>query len=538
MKKLYPKFLVAALVLSSVFLGFTFAEDPDAFLVTVEPSTFGVAEAVDVTISAVKNGMIVKDYIWDVFIEVEWLMPDDYVVPSDWLYSFLIQDQWVKLFSKWLEIKKSGTYNLKISDIIDEAILWQTTIIVGNWNGVGEMQVVEITAPINGWTERRSAINIIWSSSELQNSPVEIYLNNVPAGNGYTDAQWNFNIYIQWLQEGQNQIQAKITDISDVVLWQSDVIILNYASSSDGIFNSIEVLPASNLKQWDKTAFNVYTAEEVTSAELEFSNGKTFPLDRLSPGVFNKDIVLTEEGSIDISVSLVAGWNTKYYDNVANIFVEQNDTIWSIRFYSVWVDGTSVNVSWDPIWDAPKYRISYGTDRNSLQKTVDVNSTQILVENLQANTVYYFQILPLDEWLHASGEPSEVVEYNPKEVYSSCVVKWIIVTSEKIWDNYYLTWDSAENVDKYEIYKSEREDMCDMKKVWETTETRFEYSFNKYAETDQYAYYQVQAVCSDGTNVTIDEAKRVKVWPFENTILVIIIALFFYSIYRLYRTAE
>lgn len=538
MKKLYPKFLVGVLTLLSLFLGFTFAEDPDAFLIQIEPSTFGVWETVDVTISAVKNWMIVKDYIWDVFIEVDGLMPDDYIVPSDWLYSFLIQDQWIKLFSKWLEIKKPWTYTLKVSDIIDETILWETTIIVGNWDGLWDIQTVDITSPINGWTEKKSSVNIIWSSPGLQNSPVEIYLNNIPVANWYSDAQWNFNIYIAWLQDWQNQIQAKITDISDLVLWQSDVIIVNYKSSSDGIFDSIEVLPSNNLKQWDKTTFNVYTAEDVTSAELEFSNWKTFPLDRLSPGVFNKDIVLTSNWDIDISLSLIAWWNEKHYDTVASITVKENLTIWGVKFHSVWVDGTSVNVSWDPIGDAPKYRISYGTDRNSLQKTVDVNSTQVLVENLQTDTVYYFQILPLDEWLHSSGEPSEVVEYNPKEVYSSCVVKWIVVSSEKIGDKYYLTRDNVENVSKYEIYKSDREDMSDMKKVWETTGTRFEYSFNRYAEQDQYAYYQVQAVCSDGSNIVIDEAKEIKVWPFENTLLIIIITLFLYSMYRLHRTAE
>ncbi len=538
MKKLYPRFLLRLSLFFALFIWFTFAEDPDAFLVQVEPSSFGVSESIDVTISAVKSWIIVKDYIWDVFIEVEWLMPDDYVVPSDGLYSFLIQDQWIKLFSKWLEIKKPGTYNLKVSDIIDETVMWETTVIVGNawWNS--NLKEVDITSPTDGSTERSSATNIIWSSSNLPNSPVEIYLNNESVANWHTDSQWNFNVYIQWLQEWQNQIQAKITDISDIVLWESDVIVLNYESFSDGIYNSIEILPSNNIKQWDKVSFNIYTSEEVTSWELEFSDNQKFPLDRLSPWVFNKDVVLTSQGSIDISLSLVVDGNSEYYEDVANIFVQQNDSISNIRFHSVWVDGTSVNVSWDPIWDAPKYRISYGTDRNSLQKTVDVNSTQVLVENIQSNTVYYFQILPLDEWLHASWEPSEVVEYNPKEVYSSCVVKWIIVTSEKIGDKYYLTRDDVENVTKYEVYKSEREDMSDMKKVWETTETRFEYNFNKYAESDQYAYYQVEAICSDWSSVTIDEAKEVKVWPFENTLLVIIIAFFFYSIYRLYKTAD
>ncbi len=538
MNKLYPKFLIALFALSSIAIGFTFAEDPDAFLVQVEPSTFGVWESVDVTISAVKNWMIVKDYIWDVFIEVNWLIPDEYIVPSDWLYSFLIQDQGIKLFSKWLEIKKSWTYTLKVSDIIDEVIMWETTIIVWNWDGGGDLKQVDISSPINGSTERNTSINVMWSSTDLKNSPVEIYLNNLPIANGYTDAQWNFSIYIEWLQEWQNQIQAKIVDINDILLWETDVIMITYESLSDGIFNSIEILPSSDLKQWDKAIFNVYTAEEVTSVELKFSDGKTFPLDRLSPWVFNKNMTILSYGELDISVVLIAWWTTKNYDDVAHIGVEENITIANVRFHSVWVDWASVNVSWDPIGDAPKYSIAYGTDQNSLQKTIDVSSTQVLVENLQIDTIYYFQITPLDDGLHASGEPSEVIEYNPRDVYSSCVVKWIIVQSEKIWDNYYLTRDTVENVNKYEIYKSDRENMSDRKKIWEVTETRFEYTFNKHAERDQYAYYQVEAVCSDGTNVTIDEAKKVKVWPFENTILIIIITLFLYSMYRLYRTVE
>jgi hypothetical protein len=62
MKKLYPKFLMGILVYF-VLCSAVFAEDPDAFLVEVEPSSFAASESVDVTISAVKDGMIVKDYI-------------------------------------------------------------------------------------------------------------------------------------------------------------------------------------------------------------------------------------------------------------------------------------------------------------------------------------------------------------------------------------------------------------------------------------------------------------------------------------------
>jgi len=79
-----------------------FAANPDAFIVEVVPSSFDVNEPVDITIKAVKaNGDIVQDYQGDVFIEIEGIVDTaDYTVPSDGLYTFLPQDQGVKLFSK------------------------------------------------------------------------------------------------------------------------------------------------------------------------------------------------------------------------------------------------------------------------------------------------------------------------------------------------------------------------------------------------------------------------------------------------------
>jgi len=538
MSKFYPKIFLLTLLTSISLFGFSFAEDPDTFVVNVEPSSFSVGESVDMTITAFKNWMVVKDYIWDVFIEVTWLMPDDYIVPSNWLYSFLIQDQWVKLFSKWLEIKRAGTYKVRVSDIIDESVLWETTIIVWSPHWAWSLKTINITSPINSSTEKRSAINIIWSSFDLRNSPIQIYLNNMLAAQGNTDSMWNFNVYISELKPWENKIQAKITDISDILLWESNILTINYESPADGIFNSIEVLPSGEIKQWDKLIFNVYTIEDVTSAELKFSDQTTYPLDRISPWVFKKEMIMTQKWSIDLSVSLMAWWIQKTYENVAAIFVKENSSVSNIRFVSTWVDGTSLYIYWDTIWESSRYRIKYGTNRNDLQKTLDVNSNQILVENIQTNTIYYFQILPLDEWLHASWEPSDIVEYDPEKSYASCIVKWVKIVSEKIWDKYFLVWDEVENVVKYEIYRSDWEDMSDMKKVWETTWTRFEYYFDKYSEKDQYAYYQVEAICGDWSTVTIDEAQKIQVWPFENTLLILVITFFVYSIYRLYNTIE
>ena len=542
MNKFYKKLVFWIFIFFSALVPLvSLAEDPDSFLVKVDPDTFWVWQAVDITVTALKNGVVLQDYIWDVFFEIKWLMPDDYVVPSMGFYSFLIQDQWTKTFSKWLEIKKPGTYQVKVYDITDvnEEFAWFASVIVWNTSSNQNLKQINITSPINSSTEKKSTINVIWSSFDLRNSPIDVYLNDMLVASSNTDSMWNFNVYISNLNSGQNTIQAKILDIDNILLWESSVVVVNYQPPFDWVFNSIEILPSWTLKEWDKVTFTVSTVDDVSSAQMLFSDGSSYPLDLLSPGIFKKDMIMTDVvGDIDVSVSLMYQWLAKNYDDVASISIKENKGVGNVKFVTTWVDGSSVIVSWDSIWNSPKYRVSYGTDKNSLQKTVDINSTEVLIENLQTNTTYYFQISPLDDESHSSWEPSSIVEYNPQETKHSCVVQWITVKSEKIWDKYFLLRDEVENATKYEIYRSDWEDMSDKKLVWETTETKFEYFFDKYAEKDQYAYYQVQAICSDGTNVTVDKAQKVQVWPFENTILIIIITLFLYAVYKLYRTQK
>jgi hypothetical protein len=68
---------------------------PDAFIVEVQPSSFDMNQAVDLTVKAVNaNGDIIRDYQGDIFIEIDGLNDTaDYVVPSDGLYTFIPQDQ-------------------------------------------------------------------------------------------------------------------------------------------------------------------------------------------------------------------------------------------------------------------------------------------------------------------------------------------------------------------------------------------------------------------------------------------------------------
>lgn len=68
------------------------------------------------------------------------------------------------------------------------------------------------------------------------------------------------------------------------------------------------------------------------------------------------------------------------------------------------------------------------------------------------------------------------------------------------------------NASSYVIYRSEFEtsDVTKMNKVAEVTENRFEYPFIKNAKTEKYAYYVVEAVCTDGSTVIVDNVKKVQ----------------------------
>lgn len=535
------KKIVLSIIPVIAIIGFTFAEDPEAFLIDVNPSSFSVWESVDMTVTAVtKDGTTVKDYDWNIFIMIEWqLHLSDFSVPSDWIYTYTATDQWTKLFSKWLKINKAWTYKVLVQDLLNEEIMWEATVIV--WNGGGSWlseHNITISYPSSGSTESKAAINVMWTAPSLPNSPIELFLNKSMIASGYTDSKWSFNIYISWLRSWDNEIQVKVVDVNDIVLWESDVIIVKYTSPADWIFNSISITPSWVVKQWDKVSISVDTTEWVSSAELIFDDGHNYPMDRVSAWKFSKDITVRDAWLFDISLSLVVNGTSKKYMNIASLSVDENIWVYNIKFASTWVDGTSIIMTWDQVWNSPKYNILYGTQKDNLQKSVIVSSTWVLIENLQTNTKYYFQIIPMDMESHASWTPSEVFEYNPEAVYAKCVIQGITVKSEKIWDKYYLIRDPVENAVSYQIYRSDWQDMSSKTMVWETEETRFEYYFNPNAESDQYAYYQIQATCADGSNVVIDDVEKVKVWPFENIIIIFVITWFVYCIYRLYRTID
>ena len=517
------------------------AVEPDAFIVEVNPSSFDINQAVDMTVKAVTaNGDVVKDYVGDIFIEVNGIVDsNEYEVPGDGLYTFLAQDQGVKTFSKGLRIKKEWSFGIRVSDIANDKIEGEKTVIVGSAHNDAADKNITIISPIADGMERNDVVNILWSASDLPNSPFDIYLNNSIVQNGTTDANGDINAYISGAVEGDNTLQIKISNANNEVIGESDTINFAYNPIQDGVFDSLQVLPNNRVNQGDKATFNLNTSEGVTSAQIQIQQDTYIPMERKSSGLFTKVIMMDKEGTFPINIQLINAGVSKVYTGITNMIIDKNVSIGKIRLFADGVDKSKLNVTWEVIGDASQFKLEYGTEEKNLDKSVIVPTNEIVLENMQIDQKYYFQITPLDATQKAIGPKSAIAQ---AVIWQSepCVVKGITISDEIIGDKHYLVRTAVQNVDKYIIYKSDREtsDTSKMEKVGETTDTRFEYPFNKASKKDQYAYYVVEAACTDGTNIRIDNVKKVKVGPVENILLFIVISAFVYFIYKLYKSAE
>ncbi len=532
---------VSVLALGMLWMGFVannvLAADPAAFSVEVTPSSFDVNEAVDITIKATtSNGETVKDYQGDVFIEVEGIVDTaDYTVPSDGLYTFLPQDQGVKLFSKGLTIKKAGTFTIKVSDIINDSIVGQKTIIVGTTAPTTTTETVTLISPVPGGIEKNSIANIMASAPALPNAPYEIYIDNTAVSQWTTNANGDISAYVSGITEWDNTLQIKILNANNEVIGESEVVSFTYQPIKDGVFNNIKITPSWQLKQWEKASFTVNSSDSVTSAQLKLSDGKSIPMDKKSPWVFTKDVVMDTEWNLQVNVDLIVLWQTKSYSGVATIMVEKGTAIGKIRLYSDSIDKTKLNVTREIIGNTPQYKLDYGTSKNDLNLTTTVQTNEIVINNLNIGDIYYFQITPLDASGIPSGTPSEITQAKIGEDIT-CTVVGIVITTWQIGDKYYLMRSWAINMDKYVVYRSnfETTDISQMQKVGETTGTIFEYPFNKNAKKEAFSYYMIQWICKDWTTLNVDNVKKIQTGPAENILLIILISLFGYTIYKLY----
>ena len=548
------------------FFGVTFAVSPDAFQIEVSPSSFAVNQAVDFTIKAIKNKQVMKNYTGMVFMSVDGIAKDsasklkltDATISNGGILEMGLADQWVKKYTKGLLITVS------VADFTQDTISWSTTVMVSS-DFKAEVRNIQILSP-SAWSEEsQSTINVMATADTLPNARVQILLNDALAKETTTDANGLINDTISGLKVGTNVLQIKALSVTNEQVGSSEKLVFTYQGQSDNLLKSFTATPNQNLKVWNKVRFELTTEDNVSSAKLIFPDNKEYPLDKEKDGLFSKELMLTQTGSLDVASELSAGPTlSKKYDKMLTLEVADNTQIWEVKIQALTTLAGAIQLDWKVIgWSSPAYAIQYGLTKDDLAGTAITKETTATLSGFTYGKDYFFKIQPLNIQNIADGLPSDVLEFtmpiaswtgpnqtalsasglemtpdHPTAALPTCVVKNIKVSTQKIGNKYYLVRNKIENATKYLVYKSDFADNSDKSFLGETELTRFEYPFDKTSKEDVYAYYTVEALCADGNKAVLTEAQKVKVGPVEDMMLILTLTMLGYLIYRLYSYRE
>ena len=554
------------------FFGVTFAVSPDAFQIEVSPSSFAVNQAVDFTIKAIKNKQVMKNYTGMVFMSVDGIAKDsasklkltDATISNGGILEMGLADQWVKKYTKGLLITKPGNFTVSVADFTQDTISWSTTVMVSS-DFKAEVRNIQILSPSAWSEENQSTINVMATADTLPNARVQILLNDALAKETTTDANGLINDTISGLKVGTNVLQIKALSVTNEQVGSSEKLVFTYQGQSDNLLKSFTATPNQNLKVWNKVRFELTTEDNVSSAKLIFPDNKEYPLDKEKDGLFSKELMLTQTGSLDITSDLSAGPTlSKKYDKMLTLEVADNTQIWEVKIQALTTLAGAIQLDWKVIgWSSPAYVIQYGLTKDDLGGTAITKETTATLSGFTYGKDYFFKIQPLNIQNIADGLPSDVLEFtmpiaswtgpnqtalsasglemapdHPTAALPTCVVKNIKVSTQKIGNKYYLVRNKIENATKYLVYKSDFADNSDKSFLGETELTRFEYPFDKTSKEDVYAYYTVEALCADGNKAVLTEAQKVKVGPVEDMMLILTLTMLGYLIYRLYSYRE
>ena len=554
------------------FFGVTFAVSPDAFQIEVSPSSFAVNQAVDFTIKAIKNKQVMKNYTGMVFMSVDGIAKDsasklkltDATISNGGILEMGLADQWVKKYTKGLLITKPGNFTVSVADFTQDTISWSTTVMVSS-DFKTEVRNIQILSPSAWSEENQSTINVMATADTLPNARVQILLNDALAKETTTDANGLINDTISGLKVGTNVLQIKALSVTNEQVGSSEKLVFTYQGQSDNLLKSFTATPNQNLKVWNKVRFELTTEDNVSSAKLIFPDNKEYPLDKEKDGLFSKELMLTQTGSLDIASELSAGPTlNKKYDKMLTLEVADNTQIWEVKIQALTALAGAIQLDWKVIgWSSPAYAIQYGLTKDDLAGTAITKETTATLSGFTYGKDYFFKIQPLNIQNIADGLPSDVLEFtmpiaswtgpnqtalsasglemtpdHPTAALPTCVVKNIKVSTQKIGNKYYLVRNKIENATKYLVYKSDFADNSDKSFLGETELTRFEYPFDKTSKEDVYAYYTVEALCADGNKAVLTEAQKVKVGPVEDMMLILTLTMLGYLIYRLYSYRE
>ena len=570
---------------------------PDSFQVEVSPSSFKVNQAVDLSITAIKNGDVMKNYEWyfDIVVldENNNIVPTHEVtVPDGWWWNIRLQDQWTRPYTQWLILNKPGTYVISVTEFTNDSVEGKATITVTSDDTV-DVWVIDIYSPVQNVTEESQAVSVLASAPDYINSRIQIYLNDLLVKEWQTDGNWMLSETIQISKEWTNTLELKAVNLNGVTVAQSQIITFNYSPVPTDLMPEVIMSPNKDLKLWDIVRFEVGTDEHVSSVSLSISGVQDYPMDKEGDWYFTKELALTATWEQVVNVQVTAATEPKLYTGLYYFTVEDNIKIINLKIYADDTTNQLIHLEWDTAgWVSDDYVVTYWVKWTNEEDAwidfakwpnhdVHVGPWQTYLFRVYATTPEHIAVwVPSDvseyEYLGLGGgegptqgpitsnpgpvpvtttweneHPSQtgevvitnswvVVEQEERDEQHyvpdapTCIITSIQFSTEQIGNKYYLVWSPIQNVEKYLIYKSDYADWSNKRYVGETDLPRFEYPFDAKAKEEIYAYYSIEAICTDWRKMMVSEANKVQVWPFEDMMLILIATVLLYLMYRIY----
>ena len=592
------KFIIG--ILTFVWLGFStiFAQNilPDEAKISIKDPII-VWEATNLKITILKNWSKMTSYQGSIRITItdeNWikLKDNEYTLPSLWVYSFLSSDLWEKEFQKWLEIKKEGTFYIEVSDLneSEDKILWKQLIHVIKQDSQEGIKNIEIINPKNNANLIWNKVDIIARASEIPNSTALIYIDEWEVDTTIVQTDWSISHSIWNLSQWQHSLAIEIPDLNWQIMWKSEKIFFNVSPSWENEIKNVIVEPERWLMTQDMITISVYTDEMVESVKVKLS-------DRIESIVMNKNwvwqfiqnvfLIGTWDISLSFETSSINNTIHQSYDNYKTISVSDVPYVDNVKVKTD-IETQSADVSWEVLngSNISAYLIDRRIEWNALSWQERSEKTSFKFNDVPYDTTVNLTITPYRSNQSKHGTASKTIQFvisknqscwnwicetwennvicpqdcsiscgnlicEEWERYETCpqdcVWTWNVFTclpqaisthTEKIWDSYYLIRDKAENITKYIIYSSTSPDWKDKVKVYETTDTSYEYPFDHTAEEDVFMYFRVIWICENWEEVELTWATKVQVWPAENLFLLICLTLLIYFWIKLFRHTE
>ena len=551
---------------------------PDAAQIDIKDEIIE-GEAANLTITMIKDESIMSSYTWTIFISISeenWqlLKQTEYTLPNLWKYEFHIEDMRSKTFEKWFEIRKEWNFYIEVSDLndINDTILWTKLIHVNkNWWWAWNTHI-NILSPISNSILPK--IEIIWQAAPLPNANVLIYIDDKIFAQTTTDSEWSINYIAQNISQWDHSLQLEIIDIEWKILWTSDKIFFTYISPEIQWYKDISIKPETWLMIWDLMEINVITDEMIESVRVRLSDkdNENIILNKIWNGLFSQKIFLTTSWIINISLDMTASNNTlsKSYDNVKQITVLDVPQISNVTINTD-EEQQSAEISWNSSESIPSYLINYrlNIDDSILTGQELTNTRTFIFNKVPYNTPAYLNITPYrnnepskhgtasqtiqfiiknpsdtdtktETWIQEINTWNVSVTYtgDEEDISQKCTIQNISTHTEKIGDNHYLVRDKVENVSKYIVYSSESPQGTNKIKVYETSDTSYEYPFDYSSEEDQFMYFRIVWICDNWEEMELTWATKVQVWPAQDFFLLICVTLLIYFGIKLFRQTE